>query len=79
MRIYDSGEMRGIDKYIEQRDKTWGEMARLAAERGIKLHLVCDQGIKFSPAAAFDSPNVFIIKGPKGQASPYRLFKMEDR
>ncbi len=79
MRIYDSGDMRGIDKYSEQRDKTWGEMVRLAAEKGINLHLICDPGIKFSPAAAFDSPNVFVIKGPKGQASPYRLFKLEDR
>ena len=72
VRIYDSGDMRGKDKYIEQRDKTWSEFARLAAQKGINLHLVCDQGIKFSQAAAFDNPNVFVISGPKGKPSPYR-------
>ena len=73
IRIYDSGEMRGKDKYIEQRDKTWGEFARLAALKGINLHLVCDP-IKFSPMAAFDNPNVWVISGPKdkGKPSPYR-------
>jgi len=74
LRIYDSGDMRGIAKYIEQRDKTWSEFARLAAQKGINLHLVCDSGIKFSSAAAFDNPNVLVISGPKEKEkpSPYR-------
>ena len=74
LRIYDSGDMRGINKYIEQRDKTWSEFARVAAQKGINLHLVCDPRIKFSPAAAFDNPNVLVITGPKekGKPSPYR-------
>jgi hypothetical protein len=73
VQIYDSGDMRGKEEYIELRDKTWGEFARLAEERGIKLHLVCADGLKFSAAAAFDSPNVFVVTGPRGKPSPYRL------
>lgn len=73
VQIYDSGEMRGKDPYVEQRDKTWSEFARLAAQQGVKLHLVCSHGIKFSPAAAFGSPNVLIITGPGGNPSPFRL------
>ncbi|MEI6534605.1 MAG: hypothetical protein WCN98_04630 [Verrucomicrobiaceae bacterium] len=73
VQIYDSGEMRNKDKYIEQRDKTWSEFARLAGQKGIKLHLVCSGGTKFSQAAAFNSPNVFVITGAKGTSSPYRL------
>ena len=73
VQIYDSGEMRGKDKYIEQRDRTWGEFARVAGQKGVKLHLVCSGGTKFSAAAAFNSPNVFVIAGAKGTPSPYQL------
>ena len=73
VQIYDSGEMRGKDKYIEQRDKTWSEFARLAGQKGVALHLACSDGTKFSSAAAFNGPNVFVIAGAKGTPSPYQL------
>jgi hypothetical protein len=73
VQIYDAGEMRGKDQYIAQRDKTWGELASLALQRGVNLHLICTPGLKFSPAAAFSSPNVFVIDGAKGTPSPYQL------
>ncbi len=73
VQITDAGEMRGKDKYIEQRDKTWGEFSRLALQKGVNLHLICSPGIKFSAAAAFNSPNVFVIEGARGTPSPYRL------
>jgi hypothetical protein len=73
VQIYDAGEMRGKDKYIEQRDKTWSEFARLALQKGVNLHLICNPGIKFSSAAAFNSANVFVIEGAKGAPSPYQL------
>lgn len=73
VKLYDSGEMRGNDKYVDLRDQTWGEWTRLAGEKGVNIHLVCESGLKFSPAAAFDRPNVFVITGPKGKPSPYRL------
>ena len=73
VQIYDSGEMRGKEKYAEQRDKTWSEFAGLAMRNGVNLHLICSGGIKFSSAAAFNSPNVFVIAGAKGTPSPYRL------
>ena len=73
VQIYDSGEMRGKDKYIEQRDRTWAEFARMAGQNGVNLHLICSTGIKFSPAAAFNSPNVFVVAGANGTPSPYQL------
>ncbi len=73
VQIYDSGEMRGKAKYAEQRDQTWRAFAETAAQQGVKLHLVCTPGLTFSPAAAFDSPNVLVISGHKGNPSPYRL------
>jgi len=73
VQIYDAGEMRGKDKYIEQRDKTWSEFARLALQKGVKLHLIYSPGTKSSAAAAFNSPNVFVIEGAKGSPSPYQL------
>ena len=72
-RVYDSGDMRNDAKSVEQRDRTWVEFARQAGEKGIRLHLVCDKGIRFSSAAALDSPNVLVIAGAKGAPSPYRL------
>ena len=73
VQISDAGDMRGKEKYIEQRDRTWSEFARLSGQKGVKLHLICGDGTRFSSAAAFNSPNVFVIAGAPGRPSPYQL------
>lgn len=73
VQIYDAGSMKNSEESVEQRDRTWGEFARQAGEKGIRLHLICDKGLRFSPAAALDSPNVLVIAGAKGMPSPLRL------
>jgi hypothetical protein len=71
LRIQDEGAMRNKEKYIRQRDETWNKFAALAARQGIKLHLVFEKSLKFSEVADFSKPNVFVIAGSRGTASPY--------
>jgi hypothetical protein len=75
VRIQDVGGMRNSPKYIAQRDATWNTFAELAQARSIKLHLIFDSSLKFSPAAGFSGSNVFVIQGSKGTPSPFRLLK----
>ena len=71
LRIQDEGAMRNKEKYIRQRDETWTAFAALAARQGIKLHLIFEKTLKFSDTADFSRPNVFVIAGSRGTASPY--------
>ena len=71
LRLADVGDMRNKEKYIKQRDATWGAFAALAAEQGINLHLTLETKLKFSDLADFSRPNVFVLEGSKGKPSPY--------
>jgi hypothetical protein len=73
LRIQDVGAMRNDAAYIAQRDATWNAFADLALTRNISLHLIFEPSLTFSSTNGFSKPNVFVIKGSKGNASPFRL------
>jgi hypothetical protein len=73
LRIQDVGAMRNDAAYIAQRDATWNAFADLALTRNIRLHLIFEPSLTFSSTNGFSKPNVFVIKGSKGNASPFRL------
>jgi hypothetical protein len=78
LRIHDTWTARRhIKEYARLRDEEWGKLASMAREVGIALHLICDPDIKFSPRAAQHEENVFIIRGPEGKPSPYRLLTLK--
>ena len=73
LRLADVGDMRNKEKYIQQRDETWNTFAALAERQSINLHLTFDRALRFSAAANFSRPNVFVLDGAKGTPSPYLM------
>lgn len=73
LRLQDVGAMRNNATYIEQRDATWNAFADVALARNVSLHLIFETSLTFSSTNGFAKPNVFVIKGGEGRASPFRL------